>query len=177
MRVFVPATPTGLHPATLPSILRDGYQAHVVPMTGVESYYELIGHLWAEMEDFAIVEHDMELHTGALESFERCPNLWCAFSYEVFAGDIAEAYGGPFGLGCCRFRKELLIEFPDAVVEAGKMDIHPVHPPRSYAVMDSTLTHWLRGPYNQKVCQHRPNVTHHHRYLRAGAFWPTPLPQ
>lgn len=173
MRVVVPATPAGLHPRTVPAILEAGYWAEVWPMLGAESYFHLIAGLWARAEDsFVLVEHDIEVHPGALESLERCPEGWCAFSYEVYAGDLAAAYGGPFGLGCTRFRRELLEAYPHAVAEAGEMDIHPLHKPRSYAVMDSTLTQVLRGPHRLQVHQHHPNVTHHHRYMRDGAYTP-----
>ena len=169
MLVHVPATPGGLHPRTLPAILRSGYSARVWPMECPESYFDLVMALWTQGQDFAIVEHDVEVGPLTLESFESCRELWCAFSYPVFAGDIAENYGGPFGLGCCRFRRELLEDFPDAVIRAGERDLHPVHPPRSYAVMDSTLTGILRA-YGVQVHQHFPNVTHHHEYQREGAF-------
>lgn len=172
MRVIVPATPHGLHARTLPAILRDNYQAHVVPMLGLTSYHDLMLSLWEAGEDFALVEHDIEVRPSTLRSFEECPNLWCAFSYEVYAGDVATAYGGPFALGCSRFRAQLLTEHPECVIEAGKMDLHPVHPPRSYAVMDSTLTQWLRSIPDLKVCHHLPNVIHHHHYLREHAYTP-----
>lgn len=179
----MPATADGLHPSTLRSILRQGYRAELVPMIGVEAYYELVAELWKAGEDFVIVEHDVELlggHvttargiesvTGELAAFRACPGSWCAHSYEVFAGDVAEAYGGPFALGCTRFRAELLARHPDAVELAGELDLHPVHRPRSYAVMDSTLTQILRC-LSVPVCHHRPNVEHHHHYLRAGTIY------
>lgn len=179
MRVVVPATPDGLHPRVVPAILGSGWAVQVEPMTYVEAYYDLLAKLWSECVDFAIVEHDIEIGPEVLNRFAECDRLWCAHSYEVYAGDVATAYGGPFALGCVRFRSELMARFPDAVVKAGEMDIHPVHPQRSYAVMDSTLTHWLRGPYGPdhggvKVHQHAPNVAHHHTYVRTGAFRPIP---
>jgi hypothetical protein len=181
VRVVIPATPDGLHPTTIPAILRSGWAAHVEPCNYTEAYFDLLSKLWAERIDFAIVEHDIEVGPDTLDRFADCDHLWCAHSYEVYAGDVAAAYGGPFALGCARFRAELMERFPDAVEQAGKMDIHPVHPRRSYAVMDSTLTHWLRGPYGPdhggvKVHQHAPNVRHHHAYVRTGAFRPIPEP-
>lgn len=176
MRVVVPATPTGLHPTVLPAILESGWAAHVEPMTYTEAYFDLLSRLWADRIDFAIVEHDVQIGPEVLDRFDQCERPWCAHSYEVYAGDVAAAYGGPFALGCVRFRAELMTEFPDVLVEAGKMDIHPVHPPKSYGVMDSTMTQWLRGVCRQKVHQHAPNVTHHHQYVRANTFpaWEPP---
>lgn len=170
MKLIVPATPAGLHPSVIPAILRQGYLARVVPMLEVESYFNLLVERWRSRATFAIVEHDIELPAGVLDQFMNCPAAWCAHSYEVFSGDLATAYGGPFGLGCVRFRSELLHKWPDAVEAAGEMDIHPVHPQRSYAVMDSTLTQVLRSR-GEAPHQHFPNVTHHHAYLREGAFY------
>lgn len=171
MQVIVPATPDGLHPRTIPAILRAGYSPEVVPMLEVESYFDLLRHQWAEGDTFAIVEHDIEVGPRSLRELEECPHEWCAFSYEVFAGDLATAYGGPFGLGCCRFRAGLLERIADAVTQAGTYDQHPVHPPRSYAVMDSSLTYVLRA-HGLTPCHHGPNVAHHHEYMREGAYVP-----
>lgn len=183
-RVIVPATPDGLHPSVLPAILRQGYRAEVVPMRHVEAYFDLVSEVWEDGETFAIVEQDVELVGGFVKSsyndtdlaggelrlFDACPQRWCAHSYEVFAGDVATAYGGPFALGCTRFRAELLAERPDVPGLAGELDLHPVHPPRSYAVMDSTLTQILRA-FSIPACQHFPNVVHHHHYIREGTIY------
>lgn len=174
MRVLVPATPAGLNARVLPAILAQGYTAAVVPCNATESYYRLVFACWAAAQDFAIVEHDVEPHPGDLAAFDACPEPWCAHSYEVFSGDVTAAYGGPYALGLCRFRRELMLEHPDAVTQAGGMDIHPVHPPRSYAVMDSTLTHVLRSR-GLAPHQHYPNAVHHHTYLRDGAFLGAPV--
>lgn len=144
----------------------------VEPCNYPEAYFDLLKELWRKRVDFAIVEHDIEVDAETLDAFAECPELWCAHSYEVYAGDVAESYGGAWALGCVRFRSELLDRFPDAVERAGEMNIHPVHPPRTYQVMDSTLTHWLKGPYGVTVHQHSPNVKHHHHYVRTGAFPP-----
>jgi hypothetical protein len=170
LKIIIPATPDGLHPSVIPAILRQDHIAQVWPMLDTESYFELVAVFWAACQDFAIVEHDMELAHDELDAFERCPELWCAHSYEVFSGDLATAYGGPFGLGCVRFRAELLDKHPDAVMVAGEMNIHPVHPQRSYAVMDSTLTQVLRSR-GEVPHQHFPNVRHHHAYMRENTLY------
>jgi hypothetical protein len=169
LRVLVPATPSGLHPSVIPSILRSGWACQVIPMASVTSYWHALRGAWSACEDFAIVEHDIELRADELERFDFCAELWCAHSYEVYAGDIATAYGGPYGLGCVRFRKELLEAWPDAVDDAGELNLHPVHPQRSYAVMDSTLTQILRARVGEPHL-HTPAVIHHHHYVREGAF-------
>lgn len=138
-------------------------------MTQTESYFRLLEVAWAARETFAIVEHDIELRGGELAELDRCPELWCAHSYEVFAGDVATAYGGPYALGCVRFRAQLLEELPDALEVAGGDNTHPVHPDRSYLVMDSTLTGYLRRA-GYEAHLHTPAVIHHHQYLREGAF-------
>jgi len=173
VKIVVPATPGGLHHSVIPAILRQGGAPIVWPVGPGEEYFELIRLLWAAGRDFVIVEHDVEIPPGALAGFVVCPSPWCAHSYEVYAGDVATAYGGPYALGLARFRAELMAAHPEAVEEAGKMNLHPKHPPRSYAVMDSTLTRWLRGPCRREPCQHFPNALHHHAYNRTGAYVPS----
>lgn len=170
MKVYVPYTPEGLHPSVVPAILADGGTPYMVEVGPGEEYFELYREVWARAEDAAFVEHDIEIPPGTLGRFLRCSNLWCAHSYRVYWGDVAATYGGAWALGCVRFRAEVMARYPQAVELAGQMDIHPKHPPRSYAVMDSTLTQWLKGPYRLRVCQHWPNVTHHHRYNYEGAY-------
>lgn len=169
--MIVPATADGLHPSTLPAILRSGWECEVRPMVAVDSYWLLFKHLWDYPDTVAIVEHDIEVGPDTLNDLARCPEPWCGCSYEVYAGDVATAYGGVYSLGCSRFRVELIEATRDAVYAAGEMNIHPVHPQRSYAVMDSTLTQQLRSR-GFEPHQHFPNVTHHHRYMREGAYLP-----
>lgn len=171
MRIVVPAVPGMLKPETLPAILASGWHVDVVPMLGLESYFELMGRLWGRAETFAIVEQDILVGPDSLIQLFTCSEPWCAFSYEVFAGDVATAYGHVGALGCARFRRSMMIEHPEAVLEAGKMDLHPVHPPRSYAVMDATLSRWLQA-CGYRPHQHLPNVEHLHHYNRADAYVP-----
>lgn len=179
--ILVPATPDGLRATVVPKILAAGYTCVVSPMLNVDSYFKKLRYLWWKcvqlQEDLIIIEHDIEVTPDVFGHFSRCPHRWCSHSYEVYGGDLATAYGGPFGLGCVRFRHGFMAAHPEAVEEAGKMDIHPKHPQRSYAVMDSTLTQWLRGPCAETVHQHHPNVKHLHEYNRDGAYEPPEPPK
>lgn len=184
--VVVPATPDGLHPTVLPALLRADAEVLVLPMLHEDSYFQAVRTLWpqcgAEHVDLCIVEHDIEVGPDTLERFYRCRNLWCAHSYEVYWGNIARLYGGAWGMGCVRYRWQLMARWPDAVEQAGEMDLEVLgvghHPRYSWQVFDSTLSHWLKGALGGamtpplKVCEHHPPVTHHHAYNREGAYAP-----
>jgi hypothetical protein len=172
MRVIVPAVPGMLKPEVVPAIL-ETHGCEVVPMLYPESYFYLMRDLWSAERTFCIVEQDIVVDPAHhLKSFDNCPEIWCAASYEVYQGDIADAYGYAGALGCTRFRAELIRRYPEAIAEAGKMDMHPVHPPRSWAVMDSTLAQYLHGPHQLTPHRHYPNVTHLHVYDRENAYHP-----
>lgn len=179
MRVVVPATPGGLKPEVLPALLATGATVEVFPMLEVDSYYRALIGWWAEaahwQQDLCIVEHDIEVNANTLERFDHCQHEWCAHSYPVCWGDIATTYGGPWGLGCVRFRWQLCAALPDLITESGeseRLDAVSHHPRFSYQTLDATVTHWLKGPHRRRVCQHRPGVTHHHEYAREGAYAP-----
>lgn len=172
MRVIVPAAPGMLRPEVVPAILAT-HGCEVVLMHYPESYFYLMRDLWREGKTFCIIEQDIVVDPAHhLIGFDNCPEPWCAASYEVYQGDLAEAYGFPGGLGCTRFRAELIARFPEAIEECGKMDLHPTHPPRSWAVMDSTLSQYLHGPHQLTPCRHYPNVEHLHVYDRENAYVP-----
>lgn len=187
----MPATAAGLRPEVLPALLEqlhgacrdcggagegDGHSIEVFSMQLPESYFWLLSSVWAAGDAFVIVEHDVVAGPGVLGSFAQCPEPWCAFSYEVFAGDLASVYGGAYGLGCTRFSAELLAAEPDAVEAAGELELDGTGtwPKRSYGVMDSTLTNVLRRR-GYDAHQHHPNVEHLHAYNREGVTeqaWP-----
>lgn len=169
MRVIVPALPGKLHPSVIPAILTGGYVPQVVDVSpDPEAYFRLWAALWRSGETFALVEHDIEVLPGQLAALEACPRPWCAYSYPVYWGDIAETYGGPYGLGCVRFAGELTRRRPDIVELVDAATLPPEWPRRSWGALDSRVSAALRS--SETVCQHRPNVVHHHRYNYAGAY-------
>ena len=135
------------------------------------------------------VLHDGET-AGTIAGFIRCPDWWCAHSYEVAprpdvrgvrgqSRDIATAYGGPYGLGCVRFRWQLMRAEPDLIDVALSRAEHPGFPAGHYLGLDSAVTGTLRGRVDQRTGQrddgfaraprydahqHFPNVAHLHAY-------------
>ena len=115
------------------------------------SYTRLLEALWGAGEPFALVEHDIVPHPGALAELLGCPRPWCAFSYQL--GSITHA-----GLGCTRFSAGLLAAVPDAV-ERTWAESTGVHPPGFWCALDDRLSRVLRGAgFAQHV--HEPQVTH-----------------
>lgn len=161
-----------LCPSTVGAILASGFSPDLWRMRHDDTYFELFSEFWRRGEDFAIIEHDIEVGPETLAGFERCPGLWCSHSYDIYQGDIASTYGGPWGLGCVRFRAELMAARPELPEMVGRESIDNHWPAKHWAQLDSTVTQWLKGPYAMQVCHHVPPVTHHHVYQREGAYRP-----
>lgn len=176
--VVVPAVPGMLRAEVVDAIITSGFAPMVVPMTALDSYWTLLAGLWEQGVDFAVVEHDIVVDPDTLARFAACPELWCAHSYDVYAGDVAAVYGGAWSLGCVRFRAELMTRFGDLLERAGEVSIegsdHPIHQPKSWGVLDHAVSRNLRAR-GVDVHQHDPKVDHLHRYDREGA-WEPPRP-
>lgn len=115
------------------------------------SYTRLFCRLWADGEPFAIVEHDIVPHPGALDELLGCPRDWCAFAYPYMNGTHA-------GLGCTRFSATLLAAVPDAVEQTWR-ESTDVHPAGFWCALDDRLGRVLRrSGFTQHV--HGPPVTH-----------------
>lgn len=179
--VMVPATRDGLKPEVLPAIEAAGGRGIVTWLETDDAYYQAMRRWWRESiehhRDLIIVEHDIEVGPDTLRRFASCANPWCAHSYQVYWGDIGDLYGGPWGFGCVRFRWQFMADYPDAIEQAGEVDLEAAgvakHARYHWQVMDSTVTFWLKGGnVRARVCRHRPNVTHHHAYDRTGAYAP-----
>ena len=79
-----------------------------------DSYWSALGEWWARGEDFAIVEHDVVIHSDVVEQFDSCPEPWCVFGYTPICHEkCLEAWANMFG--CTRYRSELIAAVPDAV--------------------------------------------------------------
>ena len=103
------------------------------------AYHRLLSALWAQGEDFVIVEHDIEVHSDVLSQFDACPEPWCVFRYALGRRPDGSSVYYDVGLGCVRFRARLLAEHPrpfaglpgyhwakvDADLQAA---LHPLHP-------------------------------------------------
>jgi hypothetical protein len=101
------------------------------------AYYHLLCGLWKLAEPFTIVEHDIVVRPDVLASFDNCAHEWCAASYPYLRSNY-------WGLGCTRFRRELLQRFPDVMEEVGRYE-SPRHIPGHWCILDQALTASLRA--------------------------------
>ena len=101
------------------------------------AYYELLRRLWEAEESFCLVEHDIVVTSGTIESFNGCGHEWCVAKYSYLNGSY-------WGLGCTRFRAPLLKRFPDLMDEVGEYET-PGHPPGHWCVLDMAITAALRA--------------------------------
>jgi len=70
--------------------------------THEKAYFELIERSWTSESDLCLIEHDLVIHEAVFEEFDTCPEWWCAFPYSMTTCVQP-------GLGCTRFRKELIM--------------------------------------------------------------------
>lgn len=137
MRVVVPFT--DLAPGVTDALDATGHPYEMVEMTNDESYYWLIHELWADGGSFALVEHDITVHPTVFDELDACPEVWCAFPHAYICGP---SY---YGMGCVRFRSELIQANPDLMVKVGEMSDH-VHPPRHWCSLDK----WIQGALHDR---------------------------
>jgi hypothetical protein len=88
------------------------------------SYWETISFHWQGTDDLLLIEQDIELPDGAIESFENCPEPWCSYRYSapgVFDWGLSES------LGCTRFRKEAQLAVSAAEIAGSTLTLWPGH--------------------------------------------------
>jgi hypothetical protein len=137
---------------TVSALDASGFPWEAADVSGADTAYtHLLENLWSAGETFALVEHDIVPHPGALEALAACPEPWCAFSYPL--GRIVHA-----GLGCTRFSGELLRAHPSAVRETWR-EATGIHPAGHWCNLDDRLTRALcRAGAVRHV--HEPQVRH-----------------
>lgn len=156
MRVVCPYRPT-VHYLTRDSLTAHAPWVEYLQVSdSPEGYWTILAGLWAAAETFTVIEHDVELHSEVIPGFIECPELWCVFPY---LGPPGSKLTFDSALGCVRFRRELMIEHPDAL--PGMMHLQAPH--RDWRRLDSSIAHELRQRgYTAHV--HEPAVRHHHEY-------------
>lgn len=148
-----------LYPQTLADVQRNAPDAVFVNTSGTEiTYWQKLGEFWDKGDDLVILEQDIQLADGCLESFEECPQDWCLYGYPLGSKrlEIFEK-----GLGLTRFRKRAQAALPYHIthnradwpggVPWGNLDMRFYHPL------------WGRGfrPHVHGV------VEHYHDYTRS----------
>jgi len=82
------------------------------PHTG---YHDMLAEMWGEAETTVIVEHDIVILPGVIESLLACEHDWCANPY--FVASHVQAC-----LGCTKFSSRLMLAHPNVMHEAGLID-------------------------------------------------------
>ena len=104
---------TRRHPLTEAALPRRGVAW--VDVSGHRFDYWRVLCDWWNGDDLTIVEHDVAPHPGVFQSFAACPEPWCTYPYDNHSNSDAEAWRNM--LGCTRFRAEIQLAVPHAVIE------------------------------------------------------------
>lgn len=137
---------------------RKALDAAAMPWQGVyvgdddAAYFDLLAHLWATGDDFAIVEHDIVPTPEALESFASCEADWCACPYPYLYGELAH------GLGCTRFRSAPMERHPD-LFDVIALMADAGHPPKHWCRIDAWMFRTLTAR-GETRCENHPQVRH-----------------
>jgi len=138
-------------------------QYHYLDPADDGAYHHLLVELWDAGEDFAIVEHDIEIHAGVLPAFEACPESWCVFPY---FGRPHKNYPVPVlrvALGCTRFRAEFLKTNAGILTAMLPGPQNTLRNPKHWRRQDSLLASALQRR-GFRAHEHEPHVVHHHDY-------------
>ena len=176
MRIVFPFTPESVHIAAslaltnvpnveyVPLLHTDARSSGYADDLPECAYWRLVRDLWVSGEDFAIVEHDIEIHAAVIPAFESCESGWCVFPYEgqqpIYTSrrhpSLQPRAPRVFrcALGCTRFRSEFTAKHPLALE-------HMRH--KHWRRIDSQLASFL-FQHGEKACEHEPHVIHHHDY-------------
>lgn len=167
MRIVVPYT--SLHEATTRSLDQHApdHELHQLNPDDETGYWRLLTGLWESAEDFAIIEHDMEINDQVIPAFHACNHAWCVYPYEGPPHPLAPR-NRVFrcALGCTRFRSELTTRYPTL--------LRSLHNPRSTTIIfgRQANTRWdaldsqiasLLYQHGERQHEHTPWVNHHHQ--------------
>jgi hypothetical protein len=114
-----------------------------------ESYHNLQKRLWAEQEQFIIVEHDIVVWPTAIKQIWDCSYWLCA--YQAPAGPSPDGYS--LGLGCLKYSSALMKAFPNHMDEVEEKY-------RSWKNNDWALTWRLLEHKGVGIHFHEPPVIH-----------------
>lgn len=145
MKVVIPAVERGSVAEQALICERVPHEVHL--MTDDFAYGRMFAQLWAEGEDFAIVEHDIVPWPGALQGLCDCPRDYCGHYYQI-SGKL----GGT--LGCVKFGADL-------IESVGPLDTSSVHWNRLDGVVAAAIEA-ATGADDFHI--HTPPVAHLHRY-------------
>jgi hypothetical protein len=153
--VLVPFT--RLHPVTARLLNRyaPGHVRVRLDPADDTAYWALLAKMWREPGDLLIVEQDVGIRAGVVESLTECREPWCGFPYLIGEQLLV-------CLGCTRFTAELKAAEPDLLDVVGE-DATGGLPARVWQRLDVRILDHLRARgYRQH--EHGPSVSHFHRY-------------
>ena len=159
MRLIVPTASRGLQEDTVRSLIDAGADFEIVFLEDDPgAYTRLFVEMWSAGESWINVEHDMLIHDDVVPQFEKCPELWCGFSYTV--GDPPYRLAA---LGCTRFRAELMAREP-GLMHVVAADGTGGLPAGDWRRMDVRIQGELQTRGYTRCEAHLPDVKHLHRY-------------
>lgn len=157
--ILVPYTHAKLRPETVRSI-----SDHVTePVTWREidpadrgGYHRILADAWRQPGDLIIIEHDIEIRAGVVESLTDCRQPWCGFPYAIGEQLLV-------CLGCTRFTADLKAALPGLLDDVAAIAGDGL-PPMVWERLDVRLAGRLEA-YGHRRHWHGPPVTHHHTYI------------
>lgn len=148
---------TRLHPVTarLANAHAPGHERVRLDPADDAAYWRLLAESWRKPGDLMVVEQDIGLRAGVVESLAACPEPWCGFPYPIGRQLLV-------CLGCTRFSTALKAAEPDLLDVVGE-DATGGLPARDWRRLDVRILDHLRARgYRQH--EHLPPVRHFHKY-------------
>lgn len=115
----------------------------------ITAYWELLSGLWRTGATFAVIEQDIVVNKDTIPNFARCKNLWCCAPYP-YLGSPTYA-----GLGCTRFRSELMKAHPDLMDDVA-LHVYPGHCARHWCTLDAAIQRELWARKRHACLAHTP---------------------
>lgn len=165
MRVVCPHAGS-VHPETRAILDRWPAGVEYVDLSGDDyAYARLLRRLWADAEDFLIVEHDVGVTHPALAQMLVCPDVYCCGVYPW------TTCVGP-ALGFTRFRSLLMRTHPDVMEIASRIPSN-YGEPGFWKQMDVWVqAAVLRDHLHVQPCVHLPPLEHFNEAQAAPADAP-----
>lgn len=116
VRVVVPYVAGMLWASTVMSVIEQGYSVELYPIerAAEHDYPRLLIDEWADPRITIIVEQDIVVPAGGLQSMANCEKPWCTLPYNISGRQETAA------LGCAKFDAILKDSFPDLAQRASR---------------------------------------------------------
>ena len=104
------------HPDALAALTQCAPHADVVDVSGSNyDYWNEIRSRWTGHDDLIIIEQDVEIRPGVIESMEECDQDWCCYAYPIFRTKVRLRVG----LGCTKISAAAQRRVTSAAIAAG----------------------------------------------------------